>query len=140
VVGKAAAILSHAAIKAAEDIKVPTAPLPQAATVMQHPGSPTHFSILLSGREHSHQVLNGQSSTAFVTTGEVGAGTVLRSTTIQVSAEATTARTQMLRACNHGAYNKNHKQLRNACWWCLESWWRRCSRCQRIRLTAFFVK
>jgi hypothetical protein len=111
VLGKAATVIGRAAMEAAKDIKVPSAPVPQTATVMQHPGSPTHFSILLSGGEHSHQVVTGQISTAIVTTGEVGAGTVLRSTTIQVSAEATTAQAQMLRAGNLGAYNK----ITNSC-------------------------
>ena len=90
------------------EIKVPS---PPTATIMQHPGDPAHFSILLSQGQHSHQVVTSASTTRIVSNEVAGAGTVLRSIAIEVNTGSTTVQSRLLSQGNLDPYNK----ITNSC-------------------------
>ena len=111
----------NAEVKATGDVLESTiAPAAEAgaaktpATVMQHPGNPTHFSVAVEGGAHTHQVVTGAggSSTRIVTTEVAEAGEVLRQATVGVDAAAAAARqAELLSIRNLGPYD----ELMNSC-------------------------
>jgi hypothetical protein len=90
------------AIKGAEEAVAAKA----SATIMQHPGNPTHFSVAVEGGEHTHQVVTGAASTRIVTTEVAEAGPVLRQATVDVDAAAAARQAELLSIQNLGAYDK----------------------------------
>jgi hypothetical protein len=80
------------------------------ATVMQHTGSPTHFSVLVSQGSQTHQIVTALdlSATRIVTAENVAPGQVLNSATLQLNnaAAAAARQAELLRIPNLGPYNK----------------------------------
>jgi len=75
------------------------------ASVYQHPGNPTHFSIAVEGGKHAHQVVSRQ-ATKIVTmdaTNETGLG---HGATVVNRAAATARQTELLGVTNLGPYDK----------------------------------